>query len=107
MKQLTIIPAYNESQNIKKVLDELKNDFPETDILVINDSSTDNTKEIVVSNAIAYLIYTNKLNAQIYGYIFDSDDNLILEGEHFGHTEREARLKLKEQRDSYERKFQF
>lgn len=70
-------------------------------------ANTLGVREIVVSNAIAYLIYTNKLNAQIYGYIFDSDDNLILEGEHFGHTEEEARIKLKEQRESYERKFQF
>ena len=64
-------------------------------------------KEITVSNAISYLIYTNKLNFQIYGYVFDSDGNLILEGKHYGHTEEEARLKLKEQRDFYERKFKF
>lgn len=70
-------------------------------------ANTLGVKEIAVSNAIAYLIYTNKLNSQIFGYVFDPDDNLILEGEHFGHTEEEARLKLKEQRKSYERKFQF
>ena len=64
-------------------------------------------KEIVVSNAIAYLIYTNRLNAQIYGFVFDSDENIIAEGEHFEHSEEEARAKLKEQQDFFERKFKF
>lgn len=46
-KILFIIPAYNESQNIKKVLDEIRKDVDYADILVINDCSTDNTREIV------------------------------------------------------------
>ena len=46
-KVLFVIPAYNEEQNIKKVLDEIKKDVSYADILVINDCSTDNTMEIV------------------------------------------------------------
>ena len=43
MKVLVVIPAYNEGQNIKKVIDELKKDLDYADILVINDCSKDNT----------------------------------------------------------------
>lgn len=53
MKQprvLIVIPAYNESANIGKVLDEIKHDTPDFDVLVINDCSTDNTANIVEQN---------------------------------------------------------
>ena len=50
MKVLVVIPAYNEGQNIQKVIDELKKDMNYADILVINDCSKDNTKEIVEKN---------------------------------------------------------
>lgn len=49
-KILFVIPAYNESENIEKVLEEIRRDVNYADILVINDCSKDNTKEIVVSN---------------------------------------------------------
>ncbi len=49
-KILFVIPAYNESANIEKVLHEIKKDAPFADILVINDCSKDNTKEIVEKN---------------------------------------------------------
>ena len=46
-KVLVVIPAYNEDMNIEKVLNELKSDFKEADILVINDCSKDKTKDVV------------------------------------------------------------
>ena len=49
-KILFVIPAYNEAENIDKVLNEIKKDVDYADILVINDCSKDNTKEIVESN---------------------------------------------------------
>ena len=49
-KVLFIIPAYNESENIERVLKEIKKDAPFSDILVINDCSNDNTGEIVKKN---------------------------------------------------------
>ena len=49
-KELFVIPAYNEAQNIEKVLKEIKKDASFADILVINDCSKDNTKEIVEKN---------------------------------------------------------
>lgn len=55
MKILTIIPAYNEAQNIGSVINELSSDFPETDILVVNDCSSDDTEKIVRSLGIICL----------------------------------------------------
>lgn len=49
-KVLFIIPAYNEAENIEKVLKEIKKDAGFADILVINDCSKDNTQEIVEKN---------------------------------------------------------
>lgn len=46
-KVLFVIPAYNEEENIKKVLNEIKKDVKFADIVVINDCSRDNTKKIV------------------------------------------------------------
>ena len=46
-KILFVIPAYNEEENIEKVLKEIKHDIPSADILVINDCSTDSTLEKV------------------------------------------------------------
>lgn len=46
-KILTIIPAYNEAANIEPVLDAIKNSDFATDVIVINDCSTDNTADIV------------------------------------------------------------
>ena len=57
---LVIIPAYNEAENIEKVLNEIKKDINYADILVINDCSTDNTKEIVLNNKVKCI--TNVFN---------------------------------------------
>lgn len=46
-KVLFVIPAYNEEDNIGKVLDEIKKDVDFADVVVINDCSKDKTKRIV------------------------------------------------------------
>lgn len=51
-KLLFVIPAYNESLNIEKVLKEIEKDVDYADVVVINDCSTDNTKEIVERNGV-------------------------------------------------------
>lgn len=52
---LVIIPAYNEQENIQKVIRELEQDVPYADILVINDCSKDGTLEILKKESIEYL----------------------------------------------------
>lgn len=47
-----VIPAYNEEKNIERVINELKQEFKEIKIIVVNDSSKDNTKKIVQKNGI-------------------------------------------------------
>ncbi len=46
MKTLIIIPAYNESGNIERVVNNLRNNYPQFDYVIINDGSKDNTAEI-------------------------------------------------------------
>lgn len=50
MKKLIIIPAYNESESIKKTILDIKAYAAEFDYIVINDCSTDNTLQICRKN---------------------------------------------------------
>lgn len=43
MKLLMIIPAYNEEDNIVRVVNLIKKQYPEYDYIVVNDGSTDHT----------------------------------------------------------------
>ena len=56
MKTLIIIPVYNESASIGKILEEISDIFPEYDILVVDDASTDESASIVEANGKAILI---------------------------------------------------
>lgn len=47
---LIIIPAYNEEGSIEAVVNNLENNFPEFDYVVINDGSKDRTSEICHEN---------------------------------------------------------
>ncbi len=46
MKALVIIPACNEEKNLAKLLDSLRKDCPEYDVVVVNDCSSDNTLKV-------------------------------------------------------------
>ena len=48
MKVLIIIPAYNEGENIERVITTIKENCPQYDYLIINDGSRDNTEEICI-----------------------------------------------------------
>jgi hypothetical protein len=43
---LVFIPAWNEEENLPAVLDELRNEVPGADVLVVDDGSTDRTAEV-------------------------------------------------------------
>lgn len=70
-KLTILIPVFNEEKTIRSVLEEIKGvklDFPlEMEIIVVNDASTDNTKEIVeefiaANSSISVLLHTQDLN---------------------------------------------
>ena len=46
MRKLIIIPAYNESENIERTVQMIKDNASSFDYVIINDCSTDKTKEI-------------------------------------------------------------
>jgi hypothetical protein len=43
---LVFIPAWNEEDNLPAVLDALRAELPDVDVLVVDDGSTDNTAEV-------------------------------------------------------------
>lgn len=55
MKKLIIIPAYNESENIKDTVENIKRIVPDFDYVVINDHSTDQTLQVLKENNINYV----------------------------------------------------
>lgn len=50
MKVLVIIPAYNEQENISRVVDNLIENYPQFDYVVVNDGSRDDTAQICRQN---------------------------------------------------------
>ncbi|MDD3430145.1 MAG: glycosyltransferase family 2 protein [Oscillospiraceae bacterium] len=55
MKTLVMIPCYNEEENIVRVVERLKKVCPEVDYLVINDCSTDKSRDILFKNGYNYI----------------------------------------------------
>lgn len=45
-KPLIIIPAYKEAENIERVVDNIIENFPQYDYVIVNDGSKDKTREI-------------------------------------------------------------
>ena len=50
LKKLIIIPAYNESECIEKTIENIQKNAKDFDYIIINDCSTDNTREICERN---------------------------------------------------------
>ena len=57
MRTIVIVPAYNEEGNIRNTLRDLKENGAETDILVINDCSTDGTEAILKETGVNHLSF--------------------------------------------------
>ncbi len=47
MKNLVIIPTYNERENIANIIPAIRGHLPEVDILVVDDNSPDGTQDVV------------------------------------------------------------
>lgn len=55
LRIIVIIPAFNEQDSILKTVNLLKNSCPTVDYIVVNDGSTDNTKNLLKQNNIHHL----------------------------------------------------
>lgn len=55
MKKLVIIPAYNESENLLGVIRDIRENAPGYDYVIINDASTDCTKQVCEENHLHYM----------------------------------------------------
>lgn len=61
MRLLIVIPAYNEAANIKRVVDNLIENFSQYDYIVVNDGSKDDTAAICRENNYNLLDLANNL----------------------------------------------
>lgn len=79
MRKLIIIPAYNESACIENTVRDIMKNAPDFDYVIINDCSTDNTREICekhgfnivnlpINLGIGGAVQTGYMYAEEYGY---------------------------------------
>lgn len=61
MKKLIIIPAYNEEKNLLSVIQDIRDNAPGYDYVVINDASTDGTKQLCIDHQIHFLDLASNL----------------------------------------------
>jgi len=105
-KILFVIPAYNEAENIEKVLNEIKENVNYADILVINDCSKDNTKEIVEKNGVKCI--TNIFNMRYamavqtgIKYAYENDYDFVIQFDADGqHIAKEAIKMIEKQKET-------
>ena len=92
MKRLIIIPAYNEAENIVKTVEAIKEKAKGFDYIIINDCSTDRTKNICEENGynvinlpinlgIGGAVQTGYLYAERYAYNHDYDIAVQVDGD--------------------------
>ena len=67
MKCLIIIPAYNEAENIEKVVDNIIQNYPQYDYVIVNDGSTDDTRKVCKKNR--YQVLNLPVNMGIGGAV--------------------------------------
>lgn len=66
-KVLIIIPAFNEAENIERVVDNIIDNFPQYDYVVVNDGSSDDTRKICKSRG--YNLLDLPINVGLAGAI--------------------------------------
>lgn len=88
MKTLIIIPAYNEDECIKEVVESVYNANKNVDVVVVNDGSTDNTlNKIKETKAICLNLPINLgiggavQSGYMYAYLNDYDIAIQLDGD--------------------------
>ena len=58
MKLLIIIPAYNEAESLRGVIERLRSTCPQYDYIIVNDGSTDETEELCEKNGYNVINHT-------------------------------------------------
>ena len=105
MRTLIIIPAYNEAENIEKVVDNIIENFPQYDYVVVNDGSSDETRKICrrrkynlldlpINLGLAGAIQSGMKYANFYGY--DYAVQIDGDGQHLPEYIESMLLKMKE-----------
>lgn len=78
-KFLIIVPVYNEEENIGTVINEIKNEIRNADIVIINDGSNDRTGVIINSIPnikVIHLLYNLGIGAAVQtGFIYAGMNN--------------------------------
>lgn len=105
-KVIFVIPAYNESKHIKNVIKDIQTNMPNADIVVTNDYSTDNTKEIVEKLGITCLNvpfnmgYAMAVQTGIK-YAYEHDYDFVIQFDADGqHLASEAKKLIKKYQES-------
>ena len=78
LKILVIVPAYNESEIIADTVKNIREKAPETDILVVNDGSVDDTLQILQNCGVNHLNLRTNLGiggAVQSGYVYARENN--------------------------------
>lgn len=87
-KRLVIIPAFNEVGSIEKTVEDIKENAPSFDYVIINDHSMDGTKELC--DRLGYNMVTLSINSGIgaavqtgylYGHRFGYDYAIQIDGD--------------------------
>jgi GT2 family glycosyltransferase len=60
-QMLALVPAFNESPNLTRVVGELRRAAPDLDILIVNDGSTDDTAALLPSLGVAWLTLPHRV----------------------------------------------
>lgn len=88
MKKLIIIPAFNESESIEKTVLDIQKNAKDFDYVIINDCSTDNTREICEKNAFNIINLPVNLGiggavqtGYLYAYMHDYDVAVQVDGD--------------------------
>ena len=104
-KILFVIPAYNEAMNIEEVLKEINKDVKIADIVVVDDYSGDNTREIVEKNGVECLTmpfnvgYAMAVQTGIK-YVYENDYDYVIQFDADGqHVAKEAEKMYKAMRE--------
>lgn len=80
---LVFIPAWNEEENLPAVLDELRAELPGTDVLVVDDGSTDATAAVAREHGAEVLSFGENRGLQegiAAGYAYASEHGFELVG---------------------------